>query len=89
LATLIYAGYVKFEFLLYVYTAVIYFRNKQGIAKNTEDIELLKAMVKELEQKSIETDEQVSDLRATTDSTTFNVANNHRTFIEICDDYKE
>ena len=34
-----------------------YYRNKNAIATNTADIELLKQMAKELEQKSVETDE--------------------------------
>ena len=63
------------------------YRNKNNIAKNTEDIELLKAIVKELEQKSVEQDEAVSDLKATTESTSINVSLNHRTFMEKCDDF--
>ena len=63
------------------------YRNKNNIAKNTDDIELLKAIVKELEQKSVEQDESVSDLKATTESTSINVSLNHRTFMEKCDDF--
>ena len=59
------------------------------MAKNTEDIELLKQMVKELEQKSNETEEQCSDLKATTESCNINIALNHRQVTEVHEDYKE
>ena len=46
-------------------------------------------MAKELEQKSIETDEIQSDLKATTESTAINVALNHQQITEKCEDYQE
>ena len=73
--------------ILWSNVILLYYRNKNNIAKNTEDIELLKAIVKELEQKSVEQDESVSDLKATTESTSINVSLNHRTFMEKCDDF--
>ena len=46
-------------------------------------------MAKELEAKSIETDEIQSDLKATTESTSINVALNHQTVTEKTTDHTE
>ena len=44
------------------------FRNTSGVAKNTEDIVLMKKMISELEKKSLIDEKRVNDLNVTVEN---------------------
>ena len=64
------------------------FRNKQGVAQNKVDIEQLKLICKELEEKSCHIDEHISEFKANLETTTINISLNNRIFTNTTEDRK-
>ena len=54
-------------------------RNKEGVAANADEIEKLKRICKELEDKAEEQEATVSDLNARLESTIVNIGLNNKT----------
>ena len=63
-------------------------RNRDGVAKNTADIELLKKICKELEQKSQIEETKVSDMNVNIENLIMNVSLQHRETSSIIEDRK-
>ncbi len=55
-----------------------FYRNKTGVAQNKDDIDHLKKVCKELEEKSLYIDENLSDLKANMETTNINMTLNHK-----------
>ena len=66
-----------------------YFRNKDGVAQNNVDVELLKKQVAELGEKSNEQENEISDLKANAESANINIGLNKRAADEQFDDLRE
>ena len=64
------------------------FRNTSGVAKNTEDIALMKKMISELEKKSLIDEKRVNDLNVTVENVSMNLSMQHRTVINLIEDRK-
>ena len=64
------------------------FRNTSGVAKNTEDIALMKKMISELEKKSLIDEKRVNDLNVTVENVSMNLSIQHRTVINLIEDRK-
>ena len=65
---------------------VLLCRNKDGVAKNAEDIALLKKMCHELEQKTIEDEKLISELNINVTNLSMNEKLHYR---EACDNYED
>jgi hypothetical protein len=55
---------------------------------HSDQIALLQKMVKELEEKSVYTDNSISDVKSTTESNTLNISLNHKQMEQINNDRK-
>lgn len=64
-------------------------RNKQGVAKNADDIAHLKRMCEELNQKSQFDEKRVSDMNVNVENMHMNLSLNHRTVMGLVEDHKE
>lgn len=64
------------------------YRNKEGVAKNADEIEKLKAMAKQLEDKTIEHDDKISGLGTDLENIGMNMSLMRREFDEKLDDRK-
>ena len=65
---------------------MFFYRNKQGVADNAKEIDLLKKMVKELEQKTIEDEKMISELNVNVTNLTMNEKLHYR---EAQDNHEE
>lgn len=66
-----------------------YHRNKEKSLANADEIEKLKQLIKELEAKSVEQEENISELKATTESNAMNISLTNNTLQEKTDELKE
>lgn len=66
-----------------------YHRNKEKSLANADEIEKLKQLIKELEAKSVEQEENISELKATSESNAMNISLTNNTLQEKTDELKE
>ena len=64
------------------------YRNKQGVAKNAEEIELLKRITKELENKSRDDEKKIGENYVNIENMQMNVSLQHRTITGLVEDRK-
>ena len=69
-------------------TTIFLFRNKDACKTNSDDIEKLKQLVKELEAKSVETEEICSELKAESESNGMNIALANNNINDTKEDFK-
>jgi len=69
--------------------AILFYRNKEGVATNAEEIEKLKRMVQELIEKSQEEEKKISDNHVNIENINMNLSLNQRTVMGLVDDHKE
>ena len=62
------------------------YRNRQGVAKNADDIAHLKRMCEELNQKSQFDEKRVSDMNVNVENMHMNLSLNHRTVLGLVED---
>ena len=69
-------------------TTIFHYRNKDACKANSDDIEKLKQLVKELEAKSVETEEICSELKAESESNGMNIALANNNINDTKEDFK-
>ena len=69
-------------------TTIFHYRNKDACKANTDEIEKLKQLIKELEAKSVETEEICSELKAETESHGMNIALANNNINDTKEDFK-
>ena len=63
-------------------------RNRDGVAKNAEEIALLKKIARELEQKSKHDEQRVSDMNVAIENLNMNVSLTNRNVANMLEDCK-
>ena len=63
-------------------------RNKEGVAKNSDEIEKLKKICKELEQKTINNDNKISDMNVEMENLNMNIKLSMRELSDNLEDRK-
>ena len=63
-------------------------RNKDGVAKNADDIAMLKKIAKELEVKNVADENRVDDMNVRVENLNMNVTLQHRTVMGCVEDRK-
>ena len=69
--------------------AILFYRNKEGVATNADEIEKLKRMIQELIEKSQEEEKKISDNHVNIENINMNLSLNQRTVMGLVDDHKE
>ena len=63
-------------------------RNAEGVSNNADEIEKLKAMIRELEEKSLFEEKRVSSNNVNIENLTMNMSMNHKTVVGLQEDRK-
>ena len=69
-------------------TTIFHYRNKDACKANSDDIEKLKQLIKELEAKSVETEEICSELKAESETNGMNIALANNNISDTKEDFK-